>query len=223
MKPYYDSGQLTIYHGDCREVLPNLNERPDLVLTDPPYVVSKVGRHDAPDTAVEGMDDAFWILPAFRAVSRVMATDSFCVSFYGWRHADDFLFAWRACGLRPVGHLVWVKSQWGLGTFVRGKHESAYLLTKGKARPARVVADVFDWKREPIKHHPTQKPVNALVPVIEAIGPKLILDPFMGAGSTLVAAQKLGCRAIGIEIDEAHCATAASRLEQQAFDFGQAA
>lgn len=223
LEPYYDDGTVTIYHGDCREILPGLSIRPDLVFTDPPYIVSKVGRHDAVDSDIEGMDDAFWILPAFREVSRVMAKDSFCVSFYSWRQADDFLFAWRACGLRPVGHLVWVKAQWGLGTFVRGKHESGYLLTKGKAKPRKVVADVFDWRREPNKQHPTQKPVAALVPVIDAIGPTLVLDPFMGVGSILLAARQLGIPAVGIEFEERYCEIAAERLGQETFDLGLAA
>ena len=215
MKPYYQDGSVMIYHGDCREVLPEITERPDLVLTDPPYMVSKVGRHDAVDSAVEGMDDPFWILPATQQVYRVMATDAFCVSFYGWRQADHFLFAWRAAGLKPVGHLVWVKRQWGLGSYVRSKHESAYMLVKGTPRPNKVIADVLDWQREPTKEHPTQKPVAALVPVIEAIGPRLVLDPFLGSGSTLMAARTLGVRAIGIEIDERYCEIAARRCSQE--------
>lgn len=218
MKPYYADDLVTIYHGDCREVLPDLDVRPDLVLTDPPYLVTKIGRHDT-GGIVAGMEDSFWILPAFRSIVRVMATDSFLVSFYGWRQVDDFLVAWRGCGLRPVGHLVWVKRQWGLGTFVRGKHESAYLLTKGAPKPRRVVADVFDWQRDSAKVHPTQKPVGALVPLIDALGPSFVLDPFMGSGSTLVAARSAGTRSIGIEIEERYCEIAAQRCSQETLGF----
>lgn len=209
--PYYSDEHVTLYHGDCREVLPHINDRPDLVLTDPPYLVTKVGRHGSGEV-IEGMEDAFWVLPAFREVYRVMAPDSFCVSFYSWRQADDFVQAWRGAGFSIMGHLVWVKRQMGLGTLTRSKHESAYLLTKGTPRPARVVPDVFDWQRERIKDHPSQKPVAAMAQVVSAIGPAVVLDPFMGVGSSLVAARQHGARVVGIELDEAYCEKAAERL-----------
>jgi adenine-specific DNA-methyltransferase len=212
--PYYQDDLVTIYHGDCREVLPDLSDRADLVLTDPPYSITQLGRYEEPG-GVAGTTDAFWVLPAMRLVARTMAADSFMVSFYGWRQADDFLVAWRACGLRPVGHLVWIKRQWGLGKYVRAKHESAYLLTRGAPKPRAVVADVFDWQREPVKEHPAQKPVGALAPVIDALCSSLVLDPFMGTGATLVAAQQVGRRAVGIEIEERYCEIAARRCSQE--------
>ena len=214
MTPYYADDLVTIYHGDCREVLPAIDDRSDLVLTDPPYSVTQLGRYEG-DAEVAGTDDAFWVMPAMRAIARSMDVDSFMVSFYGWRLVDDFLVAWRGVGLRPVGHLIWVKRQWGLGRYVRAKHEAAYLLVRGSPRPRRVVADVFDWSREAEKLHPAQKPVAALTPVIEAIGPRLVLDPFMGSGSSVVAARVLGVRSIGIEIEERYCEIAAQRCSQE--------
>lgn len=212
MEPYYDRDGITIYHGDCRDVLDHV-ERPDLVLTDPPYIVTKIGRHGA-DTEMVGADDPYWMLESFVQISRAMRRDAFCVSFYSWRHVDAMLYAWRAANLEPVGHLVWVKRQMGLGRYVRSKHESAYLLAKGTPKPDSVIPDVLDWKRETDKEHPTQKPVVALVPVISDLPSSLVLDPFMGSGSTLVAARSLGRRAIGIEIEERYCEIAANRLQQ---------
>lgn len=210
-EPYYQDEHVTIYHGDCREVLSEVDHRPDLVLTDPPYLVTKVGRHGSTDV-IAGMEDSFWVLPAFREIYRVMTPNAFCVSFYSWRQADDFLHAWRGSGFSIMGHLVWVKRQMGLGTLTRSKHESAYLLTKGSPKPARVVPDVFDWHREPNKEHPSQKPVNALAQVAAALGGTTVLDPFMGAGSSLIAARQIGAQAVGVELDERYCEIAARRL-----------
>lgn len=72
--------------------------------------------------------------------------------------------------------------------------------------------------------HVNQKPVALMGWCIRLAGDdELILDPYMGSGSTLVAARELGRKAIGIEIDERHCDTAARRLSQDCFDFGEAA
>jgi adenine-specific DNA-methyltransferase len=209
VRPYYQDASVTLYHGDCRDVLDGV-ERPDLVLTDPPYIVSKFGR--GAGSEMVGTDDPYWLLGAFGQIARVMQRDAFCVSFYSWRHVDALLYVWRAVNLEPVGKLVWVKRQMGLGTYVRSKHESAYLLTKGKPKPGRVIPDVLDWQREPVKWHPTQKPVAALVPVIGALSSAIVLDPFAGSGSTLLAARQAGRRAIGIELEEQYCEAAADRL-----------
>jgi site-specific DNA-methyltransferase (adenine-specific) len=66
--------------------------------------------------------------------------------------------------------------------------------------------------------HPTQKPVEIITPLIEYSCPAdgMVLDPFMGSGTTLVAARQLGRRAIGIEVEEKYCAAAVKRLRQQA-------
>lgn len=78
-------------------------------------------------------------------------------------------------------------------------------------------------RSEPI-YHPTQKPTTLMIWCLEK-RPKSnsILDPFMGSGTTLVAAKNLGRHAIGIEIEEGYCEIAAKRLEQEVFDFGEPA
>ncbi len=81
-------------------------------------------------------------------------------------------------------------------------------------RPALPVPDVLDWSNTGNVLHPTQKPVSVLKPLIAAFSPPggLILDPFCGSGSTLVAAKELGRAYLGIEIDAGHHATATRRL-----------
>jgi DNA modification methylase len=98
----------------------------------------------------------------------------------------------------------------------RYQHEQAYLLAKGNVQfPAQPIPDVIDFPYTGNKLHPTQKPVAALKPLIEAFCPAqgTVLDPFAGSGSTLVAAQQLGRQFIGIELDQQHHRTATARLE----------
>jgi site-specific DNA-methyltransferase (adenine-specific) len=92
----------------------------------------------------------------------------------------------------------------------------AYLLAKGAPElPARPVSDMIDYGYTGNRLHPTQKPVQALMPLIEAFCKPgdIVLDPFCGSGSTLLAARNLGRAFVGIELDGGHYLTACSRLE----------
>jgi len=203
-----------ILQGDCTDVMRRMPERSiDLVVTDPPYAAhyrDRTGRTVAND------DNTRWLSPAFAEVARVLKDNRFCVSFYGWHQADAFLHAWRSAGLRPVGHLVWVKRYRSNDRprFLAYRHEAAYLLAKGYPCPVRAINDVLRWEYTGNRHHPTEKPVSALAPIIEAFSRPgdIVLDPFAGSGSTAVAAHGLGRRYVGIELDVRHCETAAARL-----------
>lgn len=218
LKPYYRSDGTIIYHADCLRILPTLPARSvDFVLTDPPYLVGYHGRWDSGHRVIVGDDDPSWLLPAFAELYRVMKDDTFCVSFYGWPHADIFVGLWKQLGFRLVSHLAFVKNVWGLGRFTRGQHETAYLLAKGQPSiPEQPISDTIEWEREPDALHPNQKPVAALSPLIAVYAPLqgIVLDPFMGSGSTLRAAKDFGLSAIGIEIEHKYCRYAAERLAQ---------
>lgn len=219
-----DVAPVSIYCGDCREVLAALDsESVDMVLTDPPYVVGYRGRWNSDQEIIRGDNDSDWILPAFEQIFRVLKSNSFCVSFYGWPHADIFLSAWKRVGFRPVSHLVCVKNQIGLGYFSRSQHETAYLLAKGNPKkPLHSASDVIEWNREEHPFHPNQKPLATISKILKHYSETgdLILDPFMGSGTTLLAARALGRNALGIEIDERYCTIARQRLAQQILDFG---
>ncbi|MPS34308.1 MAG: DNA methylase [Stenotrophomonas sp.] len=199
--------------GDCLTVLPTLPARSvDFVLTDPPYLVNyqdRNGRRIANDRSDS------WLLPAFRQIHRVLHDDAFCVSFYGWNRVDRFFNAWRAAGLRAVGHIVFAKRYQSCAKFLRYQHEAAYLLAKGRpALPNAPVPDVLPWQYSGNRLHPTQKPVDCLATLIEAFCPAggVVLDPFAGSGSTCVAARRTGRRFIGIELDAKYHAAATTRL-----------
>jgi len=184
----------------------------DLVLTDPPYLV---GYRDRSGRTVAGDDNDSWLLPAFSELHRVLKSGSVCVSFYGWNAVDKFFAAWRSAGFSILGHLVWVKRYCSNTGVLAYCHEQAYLLGKGRVkRPPQPIADVLDWQYTGNPLHPTQKPVRSLKPVIEAFSQRggIVLDPFCGSGSSLLAAKILRRRYIGVELDRAHCETARRRL-----------
>jgi DNA modification methylase len=184
----------------------------DFILTDPPYVTRF---RDRQGRTVANDDNGRWLRPAFNQMHRVLKDGGFAVSFYGWNKVDLFMEAWKAAGFRVVGHLVFRKRYASSARFLRYEHEQAYLLAKGNPTlPEHPIPDVLDFPYTGNKLHPTQKPVEALRPLIEAFTRPgdLVLDPFCGSGSTLAAAQQLGRDWIGIELDADHHSTASRRL-----------
>lgn len=203
----------TVLQGDCIQVMRKLESRStDFVLTDPPYLVryeSRDGRRIANDSRSE------WLRPAFAEIYRVLRADSFCVSFYGWSRADEFIAAWRATGFRLAAHLTFTKRYASRERFVRYQHESAYLLAKGNpAQPQQRIPDVIQWQYSGNALHPTQKPLCVLTPLIRAFSRPndLVLDPFCGSGSTLEAAKLQGRNFLGIELDSSYYNIARRRV-----------
>jgi site-specific DNA-methyltransferase (adenine-specific) len=207
----------TLLNGDCIEVMRGLGrESVDFILTDPPYLVDYRSRDGR--TIRNDADDR-WLKPAFSEAHRVLRRDSFCISFYGWPHADKFMAAWRAAGFRIVGHLVFRKAYASSVRLLRYQHELAYLLAKGSPKqPACPIPDVIDFRYTGNLLHPTEKPVSALLPLIGAFSQEgsLVLDPFSGSGSTLVAARQLRRHFLGIELDCQYHAIASQRLQREA-------
>ena len=202
-----------ILSGDCIEVMEQLpGACIDLVVTDPPYLVRY---RDRSGRRVLGDERADWVHPAFREIYRVLKPDSFCISFYGWNHVDIFMSAWKQAGFQPVGHLVWSKRYASRTGFLQARHEQAYLLAKGWPRhPDRPLPDVQPWTYSGNRHHPTQKSVDVIEPLVTTFSRRgdLVLDPFLGSGTTALAAQGCGRRYLGIEKDASYCAVAQKRL-----------
>jgi site-specific DNA-methyltransferase (adenine-specific) len=202
-----------VLQGDCVNVMRQLRSGGvDFVLTDPPYLAhyrSRDGRTVAND------DNATWLKPAFAEIFRVLCRDSFCVSIYGWHQADKFIAAWREAGFRLAGHLTFTKRYPSTERFLQYHHENAYLLAKGNpSQPTQRIPDVLEWKYSGNKLHPTQKPLCVLTPLIQSFSrpSDIVLDPFCGSGSTLVAARELGRRYIGIELSKTYFELAEQRL-----------
>ncbi|MGH8209908.1 MAG: DNA methyltransferase [Steroidobacteraceae bacterium] len=202
-----------VMHGDCTQVLQGLpGESIDAVITDPPYFVRYRPRSGL--TIANDIDPAS-VLGAFTDIYRLLKPDSFCVCFYGWNRVDAFFRAWTEAGFQPVGHLVWTKSYASSVRYVEVRHEAAYLLAKGRpAKPAAPLPDVQPWEYTGNVAHPTEKAVSVLRPLVESFAPAdgVVLDPFAGSGSTLVAAALSGRRYVGIELEEKYCQLARRRL-----------
>jgi site-specific DNA-methyltransferase (adenine-specific) len=205
----------SVLNGDCLEILPEIASRSvNFILTDPPYIVryrSRDGR------TVMNDDNDKWLAPAFAEMYRVLQRDSYCVSFYGWPHADRFMQAFRAAGFNIVGHFVFPKRYTSTTRYVRYQHECAYLLAKGfPTKPENTIGDVLDWTYSGNKLHPTQKPISALLPLVETFSKPdgIVLDPFAGSGSSLMAAKMLGRKYLGIEMDSTYHSIACTRLKE---------
>jgi DNA modification methylase len=203
----------SLLHGDCIELLSRMaSNRVDFVLTDPPYVAHYSSRDGR---SVPNDDNCDWVKPAFQEIYRVLRWNRFCVSFYGWHKADKFLAAWREVGFRVIGHLTFIKRYASTERFLRYQHENAYLLAKGNPqKPARTIPDVLEWKYTGNNLHPTQKPVSVLTPLVESFSNPgdVVLDPFCGSGSTLLAARELNRRFQGIELSKQYFDLAEQRL-----------
>jgi len=215
MKPYYDDGQITIYHGDCREILPTLGPV-DLVLTDPPYGIGEAAGKNKSRTrlaiAQDFGDDAWDDAPI---AQDLMA----CVLAAG---STQIIFGGNYYDLPPTScWLIWDKEN-GASDFA--DCEMAWT-NMGKA--TRLLRWRWqgmlqgDMKAKEYRYHPTQKPVPVMRWCLEQAGSVMtILDPFMGSGTTLRAAKDLGRKAIGIEIEERYCEAAVKRLAQEVLPLG---
>jgi DNA modification methylase len=213
-----------IINGDCTEVLKTIAaESVDFVLTDPPYFVrykDRCGR------TIKNDSHPGTLLKAFDDVYRVLKPNSLCISFYGWQAIDAFMQAWKSAGFTPVGHIVWHKGYASNARFFRYCHEQAYVLAKGRpSLPAEPLSDVQPWIYSGNRSHPTEKSVGILKPLIETFTKpgQVVLDPFAGSGSTLVAASLAGREYLGIELESKYCQLIERRLAGASRYLGAAA
>jgi site-specific DNA-methyltransferase (adenine-specific) len=215
--PYYEDGVITLYHGDCREILPELG-RADLLLTDPPYGIDvrTGGRGRNPGKfegeRITGDDVAFD--PRF-----LLPLADRCVIFGGNYFAHL---------LPPGGWVIWSKAQdnrWAHGAYSkRSLAEVAWT----NAHKHVALYNCF-WAGSPVHRkgeermsqlHPAQKPVELMRWIVNRTSApgELILDPFMGSGPIARACMDLNRRYIGIEIEERYCAAAVGRLGQKVLE-----
>lgn len=214
MKPYYDDGKgIQIFLGDCREILPQL-PKADLILTDPPYGIgvdktmhkqggSQYGNAAAPKSFYDATD---WDhLPSQETIDQCFVAGNLVIIWGG-----------NYFHLPPMrGWLVWDKMNGSNG------FADCELAWTNLDQAVRIKKHLWNGMlrhdQEQRNGHPTQKPLAIMVWCIEQAPPEcqLILDPFMGSGTTLVAAKNLGRKAIGIETEEKYCEIAAKRLQQE--------
>lgn len=203
MKPYYEDGAVTIYHGDCRDVLPYVAA--DVVVTDPPYGVGvDYGTfHDTPEMLASLVADVF---PIMQKVGRVGLTPG--IGNERLYPQPDWTLAWFYGGgsnYSPWGFNCWQP------ILVWGK--CPYMAAGDGCRPDAVVMNL----PAVANGHPCSKPFRFMTWLVNRLSRchEIVLDPFMGSGTTLRAAKDLGRKAIGIEIEERYCEIAARRCSQE--------
>ena len=221
MRPFYEQDGITIFNGDCRDILPTLaRESVDLVLTDPPYgvnldtsrrtsiapAVTPHGGYRRPShwERIAGDRTPFDPLPWLTFPRTIL---------WGANHYADRLPP-------SPSWIVWDKRE-GTTSDTGADCEMAWTSLGGPARLYRQLWRGMIQRGEEngtARLHPTQKPVALMSWCIDRARlthGALILDPYSGSGTTLIAAYRLGHRAIGIEVSEAYCEIAANRLRQQ--------
>lgn len=225
-------GNAMLYCGDCLEALADVTQVNSIV-TDPPF--SSGARTDAGKSTRGAMTrgakwDADWFshdnmathgflylmrLLGVRLLekSAVGATAHF---FIDWRMYPNLYGALESSGWIVKNLVVWDKKHFGMGANYRNQHELIIYAEKaGATFPTHNLGNVITCPRERAVNHPTEKPVSLLETIITAstIPEQTVLDPFMGSGSTGVAAIKNGRRFVRIEIDQRHFDTACKRIE----------
>ena len=184
----------------------------DLMVTDPPYLVNY---RDRSGRCSQNDDNPSGVLPVFEPMSRTMKANSYAIWFAGWSALPQFSQSWEAAGLRIVGQFVWAKDYASRKGFAEYRHETAYLLAKGRpAKPSRPLPSVLKWVYSGNRAYPTEKALDILTLLIRCFSKPgdLVCDPFSGSGSTSVASALTGRRYLGIDIDAEHVATARTRL-----------
>lgn len=231
---------MSLVHGDALDFIASIEYSVDAVVTDPPYAsgtrleaaksssgaMQRAGRFSDRPLDLDQMTTTgfVWLLRAVaRGVYPVLGEGRSFLCFIDWRQWPNLVGALETANLRIQGMLVWDKGHFGLGNGFRAQHELICHASKGVPTIVdRGVGNVLAFPRQEPIHHPSPKPLGLMEKLITTVTEPgdLILDPFAGSGTTLVAAKNLGRRAIGVESDEGYCEVAARRLRQDVLDFG---
>ena len=223
-KPYYEHAGQTIYLGDCREILPHL-PKVDLVLTDPPYLLN-------------AGDGGSGFLSHRKCLVK---TDGFTDGGVDYSFLDAFDNWFCFCSRLQLPELIQKaseKERWNLLSWCKPSC-TPFCFNKylpdvefavhvwGKGRLFGEMKDKASYVVEATGNkdsgHPNQKPLTVIKKFVKLGSQEgeTVLDPFMGSGTTLVAAKQLGRKGIGIEIEERYAEIAALRLSQEVMDFGE--
>jgi site-specific DNA-methyltransferase (adenine-specific) len=219
LKPYYSENGITIYHGDCREILPTL-PKVDLILTDPPYGVrlgSKPNNQrfsrkqyssfqDTPEVVIPLVNEVLRL--CIPKATRVVMTPGVRNMFEYPQpdHVGSFYYP-SASGCNAWGFSCWQP------IYFYGKDPYGGVGSRPDSMMSTEAAED--------NGHPCPKPMGQWLWLLNRVSlpDESVLDPFLGSGTTLRAAKDLGRKAIGIEIEEKYCEIAANRLRQEVLAF----
>jgi site-specific DNA-methyltransferase (adenine-specific) len=246
--PYYSDDAVTLWHGDCRELLPEMGGV-SVMVTDPPYGDTSLDWDTWPTgwlTAIHPDVNSLWCFGSMRMFFTKLA------EFDGWTYAQEIVWrkhagsGFQADRFKRVHEFAvqWYRGQW-TDVYKVPQREATTTRTQGVVNKSadraaqmggigasawvddgtRLIQSVISIRSmHRMAIHPTEKPIGIIDPLLNYSVPLggTVLDPFAGSGSTLAAAKASGRKAIGIEINERYCELAATRLSQGVLDFGSA-
>lgn len=223
VEPVYQREGVTLYHGDCLEILPQLAPGSvDAVVTDPPYAINGGGSN----IAGKGVDEAFdvqffrlWIREVLSIATHPLKASGAWWMTIDWRGLIAIDQACSRSMWRMAGVGVWDRGGLGMGYALRKTFENFCLLVRDEWK--RTLTDESDvwripWYPSLREHgHQAEKPVSLMDRALSLVGGDTVLDPFMGSGTTGVACVRLGRKFIGIEIERKYFDIAVKRIEAE--------
>lgn len=216
IKPYFQDEYVTIYNADCRQLLSDL-PKVDLVMTDPPYNVGK--DYDTHNDSMLLEEYMAWATECVK-LCLPLANNQF------WVAPRYKLQLWLS--LLPKSHLITIR-RGACGPFREGWSDQ-FEIALAIGKPSKCVSDLWDgirlkgegyFFREETFGHPGYTPSPIFAKAVALLSTNSILDPFLGTGTSIVVAKKMGRKAIGIEISESYCEIAAKRCMQTVMQFEQ--
>lgn len=251
LAPYYRDHLVTLYHGDCEDVMLATGEKAiDCIVTDPPYGDTSLKWDRTPSEdwlcAAKLLTSSIWCFGSLR----FWLNEAGKFSDNGWKYAQEIVWEKHTGSgiandrFKRVHELAlhWYRGPWedqhrdtpkrmvygslASNRATRGNVHAPHLgaqagLSHWESDGERLMTSVIYSRTEHRRAvHPTQKPLGVLRPLIHFSCPPggIVLDPFAGSGSTLMAAREMGRRAVGIEAREEYCEAAAKRLSQAGLD-----
>lgn len=216
--PYYSDDFVTIYHGNCLDILPEI-EQVDAVITDPPYGLGYqyLSYEDTEDNLIELVQG---FVPLCRTKARLTAVSCGIVNLQKYPVADwTMAVTWNTTGSRGKFGF----NQW-MAILLYGKDRHDFDRMPGVIKSDVIFENgggsVGFQRGDEKENHPCPKPIGLMKKLISRLSVGTVVDPFMGSGTTLLAAKDMGRKAIGIEMEERYCEEATKRLTQEVFSFG---
>ena len=203
-------GDCTLYQGDCLEFIDGLPAY-QAVVTDPPYGIgTMVGGYGRAGRTIANDAD---LTVCHEVITRLWDRHEsmWLVAFYSCRITPQFMFGMPH--QHYYGDIVWDKAVPGMGAGIRYQHENAAVFKKGDVTPSDTIFSVIRQQRI-ADVHPHEKPTGLMVRLCQLTS-GVVVDPFMGSGSTGAACARLGRKFIGIELDSAHFDAACRKIEAE--------
>lgn len=212
---------IQLMQGDCIELMASIPDGSvDMVLTDPPYGMDltpqrKTGKFHG--VKIKNDSSLDWADSFFSECFRVTKDNTASMFFCSHHCVSEFISSAKKAGYEIKNLLVWDKGQFGMGGNWRPCHELILICTKGRfVTKSNSLKTIVSFKK--VHHtkavHPTEKPIDLLQHLIEQpdYDPRVVLDPFMGSGTTGLAAIRENRDFIGIELSEEYFRIASERI-----------